>query len=179
MNVEFQQQVNIKFCVKLGKTATESLQLLHDACGDEALCWVQVFAWHRRFVSGRVSVEDDTRSCWPSSSCSEDNMAWIRDHTVTVCMLVGALNITVFQNPHPPLASLHVISFCFRNWKKDTKRMVIWEYRGYWSGCDNGAHSHTERGIHQLLPGLAKTLATVYWLRRELLWWGQEPLVHK
>jgi hypothetical protein len=94
MNVQFQQQVNIKFCVKLGETATESLQLLHDAYGDEALCQVQVFVWHRWFVSGRVSVEDDTRSCWPSSSCSEDNMARIRDHTVTVCMLVDALNIS-------------------------------------------------------------------------------------
>jgi hypothetical protein len=27
----------VKFCVKLGKTATETLQLLRDAYGDEAL----------------------------------------------------------------------------------------------------------------------------------------------
>jgi hypothetical protein len=33
----FEQRVNIKFCVKLGKTATETLQLLRDAYGDEAL----------------------------------------------------------------------------------------------------------------------------------------------
>jgi hypothetical protein len=37
MNVQFEQQVNIKFCVKLGKTATEVLQLLRDAHGEEAL----------------------------------------------------------------------------------------------------------------------------------------------
>jgi hypothetical protein len=35
MDVQFEQQVNIKFCVRLGKTATETLQLLHDAYGDE------------------------------------------------------------------------------------------------------------------------------------------------
>jgi hypothetical protein len=37
MDVRFEQRVDIKFCVKLGKTATESLQLLRDAYGDEAL----------------------------------------------------------------------------------------------------------------------------------------------
>jgi hypothetical protein len=45
------------------------------------------------------------------------------------------------------------------------------------SSCDDGAHRHSEREIHQLLSGLAETLATVYWLRRELLRRGQEALV--
>jgi hypothetical protein len=68
MDVRVEQRVNIKFCVKLGKTATETLQLLRDAYGDEALSRARVFGWHRRFVLGRVSVEDDTRSGRPSSS---------------------------------------------------------------------------------------------------------------
>jgi hypothetical protein len=33
---------------------------------------------------------------------------------------------------------------------------------GYSSGCDDGAHRHSERDIHQLLAGLAETLTTVY-----------------
>jgi hypothetical protein len=33
MDVRFEQRVNIKFCVKLGKTATETLQPLRDAYG--------------------------------------------------------------------------------------------------------------------------------------------------
>jgi hypothetical protein len=36
MDIRFEQRVNIKFCVKLGKTATETLQLLCDAYSDEA-----------------------------------------------------------------------------------------------------------------------------------------------
>jgi hypothetical protein len=44
------------------------------------------------------------------------------------------------------------------------------------SGCDDGTHRHSERGIHQLLSGLAEMLATVYLLRRELLRRGQEAL---
>ena len=55
--------------------------------------------------------------------------------------------------------------------------MTTWEYRGYSSGCDDGDHRHSERGIHQLLSGLAETLATVYSLRSELLRRGQKALV--
>jgi len=109
MNVQFEQRVNIKFCVKLGKTATETSQLLHDAYGDEALPRARVFEWHRRFVSGRVSVEDDTRSGRPSSSRNEDNVVRIRDmvredRTVRVRMLADALNISksICRNPSPP-----------------------------------------------------------------------------
>jgi hypothetical protein len=38
---------NMKFCVKLGKTATETLQLLRDAYDDEALSRARVFEWGR------------------------------------------------------------------------------------------------------------------------------------
>jgi hypothetical protein len=36
MDIRFEQRVNIKFCVELGKTAAETLQRLSDAYGDEA-----------------------------------------------------------------------------------------------------------------------------------------------
>jgi len=57
-----------------------------------------VFGWHRRFVLGRVSVEDDTRSGRSSSSWNEDNVVHIRDmiredRTVTGHMLADALHI--------------------------------------------------------------------------------------
>jgi hypothetical protein len=98
MDVQVEQRVYIRFCVKMGKTATETLQLLRDAYGDEALSRARVFEWHRRFVSGRISVEDDTRSGRPSCSRNEDNVVRIRDmvredRTVTVRKLADALNI--------------------------------------------------------------------------------------
>jgi hypothetical protein len=88
-DVQFEQLINIKFCVKLGKTATETLQHLCDAYGDETLSQARMFEWQRRFVLGRVSVDDDTRSGRPSSSRNEDNGVRIRDmiredRTVTV-----------------------------------------------------------------------------------------------
>jgi hypothetical protein len=99
MDIRFEQRVNIKFYVKLGKRATETLQLLHDAYSD------------------------------------------------------GVSSTTLRP-----------------------RGKATWEYRGYSSSCDVGAHRHSERGIHQLLSGLAQTLATVYWLQRELLWGEQEAV---
>ena len=98
MDVRFEQGENIKFFVKLGNTATETLHLLRNAYIDEALSRARVFGWHRRFVLGRVSVEDDTRSGRPSSSWNEGNVVRIRDmiredRTVTVLMLADALHI--------------------------------------------------------------------------------------
>jgi len=76
-----------------------------------------------------------------------------------------------------PLISLSVRFFSVSTTEKRAKRMATWEYRGYSSGCDNGARRHSERDIHQLLSGLAETLATMYWLQRELLRRRQEALV--
>jgi hypothetical protein len=35
MEVRFEQRVNIKFCVRLGKKTTDTLQIPRDAYGDE------------------------------------------------------------------------------------------------------------------------------------------------
>jgi hypothetical protein len=75
MNVEFEQRVNIKFCVKLGKTATETLHLLRNVYGDKTLSQALVFEWYRQFAS----AEDDTRSGRPTSSYNEGSVVRIRD----------------------------------------------------------------------------------------------------
>ena len=58
-NIE--QRYAIKFCVKLGKTATETREMLVTAYSNEALRRTQVFEWDRRFNEGQDSVEDDER----------------------------------------------------------------------------------------------------------------------
>ena len=42
-------KVCIKFCFKIGKTATETYQLLQQAYGEDAVGHTQVFDWFRRF----------------------------------------------------------------------------------------------------------------------------------
>ena len=68
MYCKLEQRANIKFCVKLGKSATKSFGIMHHAYGNEAMSHVRCFEWHTPFMSGRTSVNDDKRSGRPSMS---------------------------------------------------------------------------------------------------------------
>jgi hypothetical protein len=56
-----EQRVNIKFLVKLKKSATEAFQLLTEAYGEDCMSRARVFEWHERFSEGRESVKGDDR----------------------------------------------------------------------------------------------------------------------
>jgi len=47
-----ERRINIKFCVRIGKSASEMLALLTVACGEYAMKKLSVFEWHRRFKKG-------------------------------------------------------------------------------------------------------------------------------
>jgi len=68
MCVSTEQRICIKLCFKIGKTATETYQLLQQAYGEDAMGRTQVFDWFRRFKKCRTSVESDLRSGRPSTS---------------------------------------------------------------------------------------------------------------
>ena len=61
----------MKFCVKLGKSTTETFAMLNTAYGDVAMKRATCFRWHKRFKNGRLSVEDDKRSGRPSTSTDD------------------------------------------------------------------------------------------------------------
>jgi hypothetical protein len=46
---KIEQHVCIKFCVKLGKSATETLEIFREAFGEHSLCWTAFFEWCLRF----------------------------------------------------------------------------------------------------------------------------------
>jgi hypothetical protein len=47
-----EQRINIKFCAKLGKSARETLQMLTEAYGADAMKKSSVFESHKRFEEG-------------------------------------------------------------------------------------------------------------------------------
>ena len=51
----------IKFCVKLGKNATETYRMLQTAFRASCINLASVFEWHKRFKEGRESVREDER----------------------------------------------------------------------------------------------------------------------
>jgi len=59
LSVNVEQRVNVKFCVKLRKSATKTYDLLKKVYGDEYLSRTQVFEWFKRFKGGREEIGDD------------------------------------------------------------------------------------------------------------------------
>ena len=73
-----EQRICIKFCVKLGKAGSETLEKLKTTYGGTALAKTAVYDWHKRFKGSRDSVEDDDRSGRPSTSRTECFMLRVR-----------------------------------------------------------------------------------------------------
>jgi hypothetical protein len=56
-----EQRINIRYCVKIGKSASETLAILIMAYGEYAMKKSSVFEWHRLFKEGREDVQDDSK----------------------------------------------------------------------------------------------------------------------
>ena len=77
MNVE--QRTNIKFLAKLGKSPTETLNLLKTVYGEQVMSRTQVFEWHKRFSTGREDVGDGPKSGRSSTSRIEANIEKVKE----------------------------------------------------------------------------------------------------
>jgi hypothetical protein len=47
---QFEQRENVKFCQKLGKSASKTFQMIKQAYTKETLGCSAVFKWHKRFA---------------------------------------------------------------------------------------------------------------------------------
>jgi len=75
---KFERRCAIKFCVKLGESATVTYEKLQRAYGEHSLSWAQVFRWHKSFLEGQEQVEDEPRMGRPSTSKTDDNVERVR-----------------------------------------------------------------------------------------------------
>ncbi|KAG5320371.1 SETMR methyltransferase, partial [Pseudoatta argentina] len=94
-----EQRAAIKFCFKLKKTPSETLELLQTAYGNECLSRSKVFEWYARFKAGRESLADDPREGRPSTSTTDANIERVRvavasNPRATVEMLSDELHIS-------------------------------------------------------------------------------------
>jgi hypothetical protein len=60
--------------VKLGNSATETLEMLREDFGEHSLSRTAIFEWYSRLKAGRLSVEDDERSGRPRTSKTTANV---------------------------------------------------------------------------------------------------------
>jgi hypothetical protein len=70
-----EQRVAIKFYLKAGLSAAETLVLVQKAYGNEAMNRSNVFNWYSRFQDGRELVEEDERGGHPKWTRTEVNAA--------------------------------------------------------------------------------------------------------
>ena len=74
LSANVEQHVNIKFLTKLGKSATETYNLLTEVYGDQCLSRTQVLEWFKKFKGGREYAGDDLKSCRPSTAKTQENV---------------------------------------------------------------------------------------------------------
>ena len=63
-----EQRANIKFCYKLGRTVTETREMLVQVYGREAVSRKCVCEWFKRFRKGKETTDDEPRPGRPSTS---------------------------------------------------------------------------------------------------------------
>lgn len=106
-----EQRINLKFLVKLNKTATESFRMLTQVYGKECMSRARVFEWHKRFSEGRDDVEDDDRCGRPCTSRTDSIVKRIEqivqnDRRLSIRMIAEMVSIdkeTVRQILHEDL----------------------------------------------------------------------------
>jgi hypothetical protein len=80
-----EQRANIKFCFKMGKTATETFQLIKQPYGDNALSHARVFQWYARYLEGSENLKDDKHSGRPTAVRTCDMIKTARELISTDC----------------------------------------------------------------------------------------------
>ena len=79
MDQRKEKLVCIKFCADLGRSATGTLTIIQQAFGDQSLSRTQVFQWHARFKTSRISVDDDEHKGRPRSCTAPETVARMQE----------------------------------------------------------------------------------------------------
>ena len=92
------QRCAIKFRVKFNENATETYEKLKWSYGEHAVSKAQAFIWHKAFLDGRDSVEDEPRSGRTCTSKTDENVTKLRavvrsDRRLTFRMIDSELNL--------------------------------------------------------------------------------------
>jgi len=98
---KFEQCCAVKFCVKLGESATVTYEKLQRAYGEHSLSRAQVFRWHKSCLEGQEQVEDKPHVGRPSTSKTDDNVERVRslvrsDRLLMLRMISSELNLNRF-----------------------------------------------------------------------------------
>ena len=88
-----EQKVCIKFCVRLGKTGSETFEMLKQAFGDLCMSCSRTFEWFGHFKNGRTLTANDDLSGRPSTATTPQK--WNRYRRLSTRIVVVPYTISV------------------------------------------------------------------------------------
>ncbi|UYV66373.1 hypothetical protein LAZ67_4001480 [Cordylochernes scorpioides] len=101
MERSLEQRYAIKFCVRLGKNATETFQMLQKAFKDDCISRSQCGKWHKAFKEGREEVADEPRSGRPTTARTDENVDRVlevlrTDRRLSIQQIADTLHMSTF-----------------------------------------------------------------------------------
>ena len=113
------QRCVTEFCVKLGKSGNETLEMLWQAYGGETLSHAAVFQWWRHFKDGNTRVINKAHSGRLPNMVTDVNIAKAaemleNDRRLTLRELSASLNISFERTQHIVTEILHMCHVCAR-----------------------------------------------------------------
>ncbi|XP_018373117.1 PREDICTED: uncharacterized protein LOC108767644 [Trachymyrmex cornetzi] len=115
MELNLQQRVCIKFCVKNGFNGAKTLEMLRNCFGSDAVKKTTVYEWHERFRSSRESVVNPSRMT---------NAVASRQHRKPTKTSINRKK--VMEKSKMALMAIPTIEFqkCFESWIKRWHKCV-------------------------------------------------------
>jgi hypothetical protein len=94
-----EQRICVKFCFRLGKTASDTHEMLKTAFGDNAMGRTQTFELFNPFKRRETFVEDSEHAGCPSTGYTDENVENIRkivneDRQNTIAEIAGRLGLS-------------------------------------------------------------------------------------
>jgi histone-lysine N-methyltransferase SETMAR len=117
--LKIEQRHAIHFCVRLGKTATETCNMLVQAYHEDAVARRTVFDWHKKFSEGCESAADASRSGRPREATSAGfieavEAALQEDRRSSISYLSARLGISYGSVQHILTVELQMSRVCAR-----------------------------------------------------------------
>jgi len=117
--VKIQQRCVTEFCVKLGKSCNETLDMLQQAYGGETLSHAAVFQWWRHFKDSNTRMINKAHSGRPSTAVTDVNITKAaelleNDRRLTLRELSASLSISFKCTQHIVTEILQMRCVCAR-----------------------------------------------------------------
>ncbi|GFS75579.1 protein GVQW3 [Trichonephila clavipes] len=117
MERSLEQRYAIKFCVRLGKNATETFQMLQEAIKDDCISRSQSGKWHKAFKEGREEVTNEPRSGRPTTARTEEKVDRVRevlrtDRRLSIQQIADTIHMSTFAVHGVVTEDLQMRKFC-------------------------------------------------------------------